>query len=154
MIQRDNLKPFTVCYPRVCKRKKQFKGRPSIHWFKKTEFSQLIYAKIRAENQGNVPESIRDFVGKFRGLSRYDKINEVIENAGIDEEVQDVSDLSVREGMVDRLFDAIKQVSSHSKPNVVGEIGEKAIKDRLTQIFGEPDRFKYGIMRARLIRDI
>jgi len=137
-----------VRYPSVGERKRVFKGRPSIHWFGKSEFKQLVWAKIRAVNRGGRDESLRSFIGGFRGLSSFDKINNVQRSTGASEDVLNTSDLADREDLVARLFDAMKRCSQEPKPYVLGEIGEDPMRKRLEQIFKEPEEFRHNVAKG------
>ena len=134
-----------VRYPSVGERKRVFKGRASIHWFGRSEFTQLVWAKIRAVNSGGKDESLRSFIGGFRGLSRFDKINDVLQSAGALDDILNASDLADREDLVERLFDAMKRCSQEPKPYVLGEIGEEPMRKRLKQIFKEPEELRHNV---------
>nr|MBC8223529.1 hypothetical protein [Candidatus Bathyarchaeota archaeon] len=140
--------PIHVRYPSVGERKRVFKGRPSIHWFGRSEFAQLVWAKIRAVNGGGRDESLRSFIGGFRGLSSFDRINDVLGSAGASEDVLNVSDLADREDLVERLFDAMKRCSMEPKPYVLGEIGEEPMRKRLEQIFKEPEELRHNVAKG------
>ena len=140
--------PIHVRYPSVGERKRVFKGRPSIHWFGKSEFKQLVWAKIRAVRSGEEDESLRSFIGGFRGLSSFDRINDVLGSAGASDDVLNVSDLADREGLVERLFDAMMRCSMEPKPYVLGEIGEEPMRKRLEQIFKEPEELRHNVAKG------
>lgn len=107
---------------------------PSPHWFETDALLRLIAALVaEAERGGRRPPTLREFVRQFRGLQRTDKAAALC--AGFPG-VSTLADLTARpepdaRRLAAQLLDAMCAATTPPRPDLLGLIGEDALRARL-----------------------
>lgn len=130
-------KPIVCEWPAIGRRQKRFLGGSSIHWYTYDGFHQLVLAYIRDLQRSRERETVRHWIRQFRGLSSDEKASEI---AG-EVEAQHLSEL--RPADIKRLYESMRRHSGCPEASVLGRVGKQRIRERLTQLFGEPTHFRY-----------
>lgn len=118
----------------------------SPHWYTVERLRALIAAYIAAEQDGDRPRTVREFVAEFAGLSGTAKQKAVTEAAGLSGAyLRDlVSGGDVHAGAVDALLAAMKDAARKIKPLALGALGEAHLSAHLvSHRFAQPGIVRY-----------
>jgi DNA topoisomerase VI subunit B len=122
-------------------------GRPtSPGWYSAERLRSLVTALVAEERRGGKPQTVRQFIGDFAGLSAPPSQKKVFEAADLPGDY--LHDL-VRGGEVDpdavgRLLCAMQGASRAIQPKALGILGEKHLSESLVRYHGvHPDSVRY-----------
>jgi DNA topoisomerase VI subunit B len=142
-------------YPAICDVHKRFSGGPSIFWFSLDDFTELIEAIYRNLKTNRKDLSITQFIHdqRFKGLTSDKKASDIGHELEDEYQVKRISQVVCRKDLIKLFYQKIRDSSTIPSPDVVGEIGKKAICKRISQIFGPIKEFKYKPVRRNHSED-
>ena len=122
----------------------------SPHWYGPERLRDLVAAYVAEERRGGRARTVREFVAEFNGLSSPPKQKVVVEAAGLSRaHLRDlVTAGDVDAGRVAALLDAMRRETRPVKPDALGTLGERHLRDALVGHYGaEPESVRYKRVR-------
>jgi DNA topoisomerase VI subunit B len=113
--------------------------KTSPHWYTPDRLRGLIAAYIAAEREGGRALSVRDFVAEFRGCSATGRLKEIVAALSLARAplAALVANGDVDQAQVSRLLQAMQGAVKPVKPETLGVIGEKHLRQRLAACCAE-----------------
>jgi hypothetical protein len=118
----------------------------SSHWFEQRHMERLIGAYVTHEREAGVDSLVSDFLEVFDGFARSDKRTKVLDEAGLKRARLSgfVTDGRLDSEKIARLLAAMQKHTKHVRPERLGLVGEKHLRERLLAMGVEPESFRYG----------
>jgi hypothetical protein len=102
-------------------------------WYDEAAFAKLVFAHVRAAQQGGEDKGFRDFVREFRGVSSWSKCKPILDRFP---HIKRLSDFRDRQGDAALVLRAMRDATKPPSPDVLGEVGEDHFRRRFEQWYG------------------